>query len=263
MSMSDKHLWKDESWLRQKYCVEGLTIQEIADFADTSFDTIRYYKDKFEIKGRPNGIPPRAVALTKQELKELYWGEEMSLNTIANEIGVSGSWVLRKMDEFGIETRVQDQQKGTAWKDAETLERMYWDEGMSLKEIGDELGCSMSTVGDWMERLGVDRIDTPDEMPPNHRITHYGYEVVRTKINQTEHRVGVHQLVAVANGADVDKVFSGGKYHVHHKNGIPWDNRPENLELLTKSEHHAHHYAELEKTDDGEIIGYSKNSDSE
>ncbi|WP_394297586.1 HNH endonuclease [Halorubrum sp. BV1] len=28
---------------------------------------------------------------------------------------------------------------------------------------------------------------------------------------------------------------------VHHQNGIPWDNRPENIELISKEEHDRHH----------------------
>jgi hypothetical protein len=34
---------------------------------------------------------------------------------------------------------------------------------------------------------------------------------------------------------------------VHHKNGNKRDNRPENLEVMTQSDHIAHHRAELQK----------------
>ncbi|RBI58323.1 hypothetical protein DMJ13_27385 [halophilic archaeon] len=50
--------------------------------------------------------------------------------------------------------------------------------------------------------------------------------------------VGIHRLVAVAEyGFDA----VSGK-HIHHKTGIPWDNRPENLSPETQSEHMREHW---------------------
>jgi len=45
--------------------------------------------------------------------------------------------------------------------------------------------------------------------------------------------VPIHRLVAVAEYG-VDEVK---EKHIHHKNGVKWDNRPENLEPLSNSEH--------------------------
>lgn len=47
----------------------------------------------------------------------------------------------------------------------------------------------------------------------------------------------VHQLVAIANGADPYKVFGNDQFNIHHQNGCPLDNRPTNLELIDVSEH--------------------------
>jgi|GEM_PF-3600453 len=54
--------------------------------------------------------------------------------------------------------------------------------------------------------------------------------------------VKVHRLLAVSEfgfDAVTDKV-------VHHKNDIPWDNRPENLEPMGRAEHTAHHREQQE-----------------
>lgn len=42
------------------------------------------------------------------------------------------------------------------WHDKETLERLYHGEGLSQKEVAEELGCSRETVLAWMDKLDVD-----------------------------------------------------------------------------------------------------------
>jgi hypothetical protein len=49
--------------------------------------------------------------------------------------------------------------------------------------------------------------------------------------------VHVHQLAVIAQGADPSQVFSGGEWHVHHGNGVRWDNRPSNISLVHGSDH--------------------------
>jgi DNA-binding CsgD family transcriptional regulator len=247
--------WKDEEQLRQKYLVEGHTISELADLWDTSYDTIRYYKDKYDIISPPNNVSFKAHNLEREELYNHYWKENKSLGEIAAEYNCSETYILRKMRELEISRRVRDNEKiPDKWESQSTLSKLYWDKGLTLSEMADKIGCSAGTVSQLMERNGVARIDTPDEKPPNHRITVQGYETVRTKIGGVEKSVGVHQLVAIANGADPYKLFSGGDYHVHHKNHISWDNRPENLEVLECGEHRSIHYAKRETDTDGNLV---------
>jgi hypothetical protein len=70
-----------------------------------------------------------------------------------------------------------------------------------------------------------------------------GYVRIRTweACEGRERYVYEHQLVAIADGADPYKVFSDGRFHVHHRNRIRCDNRRENLELVDGDEHGEYH----------------------
>jgi len=245
--------WKDEAWLREKHTAERMTIQEIADHADTTFDTIRYYMRKYDVERHGNS-PPDAKYKDAEYLEREYWENEKSLNQIGEECDTGGVVILQWMERFDILRRTPDQEKGTAWKDGEALRELYWDEGLTLEEIGDKLDCHAGTVGEWMERFDIPREKTPMEKPAYYDIDRDGYGRWKSKHNQITYSLKVHQLLAVAEGADPYKVFSGNEYNVHHKNGVPWDNRPCNIELLTKSEHSRRHYQEREHAENGDFV---------
>jgi len=75
------------------------------------------------------------------------------------------------------------------------------------------------------------------------RATYYlnadGYEIWQSRFGEETDSLRVHQLLAIANGTSPYGVFGG--LHIHHKNDVPWDNRPSNLEVLTHSEHSTRH----------------------
>jgi hypothetical protein len=68
--------------------------------------------------------------------------------------------------------------------------------------------------------------------------TEHGYRFWSHRHLGEKYHVPVHRLMAVAKwGFDVVK----GNI-VHHKNGVEWDNRPENLEVKSQSEHIREHF---------------------
>ena len=133
----------------------------------------------------------------------------------------------------------------TDYRDGEILEWLYWGEGLSTHDIGSVFNITHQTVRKWMERNGVERRSryegakralskpyAPLEMHDHGQMRwalYYGGD---------ESYLKVSRLLAVSEfGFDAvcDKV-------VHHKNRIPWDDRPDNIELMTPSEHTKHHY---------------------
>lgn len=128
------------------------------------------------------------------------------------------------------------------WEDKTTMEYLYLKKKMSSGEIAEVLPCNKGHVKRWLRRHGIERSQSEAAKVryrtdlPHHR-WHNGYEQVVTQIDGDQKGVQIHRLLAVAeHGFDAvaEKV-------VHHKNGVRWDNRPENLEPMTKENHQRMH----------------------
>lgn len=124
--------------------------------------------------------------------------------------------------------------------DPDTLRRLYWDEGRSLSEIAKLTPVTIGAIKHHMEKHGIDRRSLA-EANRRHtaaiRVGQYGYVRWHSTEEGRERTCSVHRLLAVSEfGIDSVKGMD-----VHHKNGIKWDNRAENIELLTTAEHASHH----------------------
>ena len=107
------------------------------------------------------------------------------------------------------------------------------------------------------------------------KISHYGYILVHKKEHPFCTKDGFvfeHRLVVEENCdkfeskyfIEIDgKKYLRKEYEVHHKNEIKTDNRPENLMILTHSEHKKLHNAKIEIIRDskGRIISSHKKGD--
>jgi predicted XRE-type DNA-binding protein len=131
--------------------------------------------------------------------------------------------------------------------DPDTLRRLYWDEGMSQAEMAEVLPVTQSGVKYWMNKHDIETktaeqaaAESCRANSANYTLNNRGYHVWRSRENGREIAVGIHRLLAVAEGADPYEIFTGGT-HVHHKNSIPWDNRPDNIEPLDAKKHISQH----------------------
>lgn len=87
----------------------------------------------------------------EDELRRLYCEEGLTMEQLADRWDCStstvGRWIL-----------YHDLNPGRApsgeapWRDSEELRRLYYDEGLTKVEIADRLGCSLTSVTDWMRR---------------------------------------------------------------------------------------------------------------
>lgn len=119
----------------------------------------------------------------------------------------------------------------------ERLKELYLRQNLSSSEVGEKMDLATSTVSRWVTKLGL-----RDKDPANYYFNPGGEKSyprwVGTGCNGRSNRLRVHQLLAIADGADPHKIFSGN-WDVDHINGCPFDNRPENLRVMPKGKHGA------------------------
>lgn len=125
------------------------------------------------------------------------------------------------------------------WNDPEKLRELYHEEGLSIREVADRLGCVTSTVYKRMDRFGIESRSKSEaaSLPyANFSTNSDGYEEWNLGFKGETLQLRVHRLLVIAEGESPYDVFSG-EYDVHHRNDISWDNRPENVVLIDSDEH--------------------------
>lgn len=137
--------------------------------------------------------------------------------------------------------------KNPAVDDPEVLEMLYWHEGLSMSRIANRLGVSKRTVQQRFKKYGIDNrglgydgTDGRFQKYASYRTTVNGYPAWDCSDIDDKEQTFVHQLTAIADGADPYKVYSD-EYHTHHEDGVKWNNSPDNLSVITVAEHMREH----------------------
>lgn len=247
--------WKDESTLREMYLDEKMTTAEIGEELGCNPSTVGSSLEDFGIKRRGSfkndGVYEKPWR-DKETFLELYTDESLTMGDIAEEWGCDKSVIFYWLEGHDIP---ESQRRAPEWDasdyeydytDADDLEYLYHERDLALREMEEYVGRSPRTIRTWMMKHGIEREDKNDKgRSPIAPFYHddRGYEGwVAAGFGNRGH-LRVHRLLAIAEGADPHQIFSGD-YHVHHKNGIRWDNRPDNIEVMLQSEHARIHLKE-------------------
>ena len=174
-------------------------------------------------------------------LREKYWDENLSLSQVATELDCSTQTVSNWMDRHDISKRKAPGEGDTPYRDEALLKELYWGEGLSTLEISTRLDCSKYSVQKWMKEYGIETRESNHEKTPAFHTNKEGYESIHIGIDYETYQFPIHRLIAVAEGELPPDKLKGRELNVHHKNEIPWDNRWENLEVLSHEDHARHH----------------------
>lgn len=155
-----------ESDLRRLYYEERYTLDEIADHFGCSYLAVR---NRFQIYGIEIRSTAESLANADDDsyrdeewLRERYHGDGLSKQVIADQCGVSESTVQHWMNEFGIEARglsaaqlKRSERRNEPYMDADLLETLYWDEGMTQREMAEYFDVTQIVMTRWMNKYDI------------------------------------------------------------------------------------------------------------
>jgi len=123
------------------------------------------------------------------------------------------------------------------YKNPDTLQQLYCEEGLSQGGIAERFGITQQAVSYWFQKLGI---ETPTRNYTVSRWVDGGY----SRLTDGNEIVYEHHLCAIADGADPHDVFADGTKVVHHQTCKLIDT-PETVEVIDRGSHSRLHISDV------------------
>ena len=173
-----------------------------------------YSRATGEVWPSPCGVP---ITVKEDTLAEMYEAQGMTLVQIANLFSCSPATVSAHLQRHGVKVRSCGEYPRTAAQEA------YF---QRLRDEG--------------ERRRAEKPEQPKKEPAHRFIDSRGYVLCKAPGHPRANRFGYVPEHTLVMEAIIGRYLAEDEV-VHHINRKRDDNRPENLQLMTKAEHHALH----------------------
>ena len=144
----------DEATLWRLYVDEGLTVRAMAKRWGVATQTVHTWPVAAGVPRRPSPATIRGD-VRDDEIARLYTRGHTAAE-IAVQLGCSTSLVYFRLERRGIARRPRAPRGGVRPADAE-LAHLYWDCGLSLRDLAGRYGVSRQAVHGWLTASGIDR----------------------------------------------------------------------------------------------------------
>lgn len=153
--------YQDQSWLREKYWEEGMSLSEMAELCDVTPPTIRNWMEEYDIERRSSRKPqagdPEPKHRDEEWLREKYVEEGKSQAEIADLCDVSQPTIGKWLREYGFDTGSCGNSKlDERLDDEDWLREKYVEKKISASRIARLLGCSSQTVRRKLRRADIE-----------------------------------------------------------------------------------------------------------
>jgi transposase len=151
----------DLDQLRRLYVEQGRTVAQVAEVLGIGRGTAHNWLRAAGVELRPSPSK-RRDDVSDDELRELYVTERLSAPDIAGRIGCGTTTVYHRLEELGIPRRSYS--PAQVRPDRSELNRLYIEEGLSLRQIAAKFDVTAPAVAGWLRHDDI--AARPARTPP-------------------------------------------------------------------------------------------------
>lgn len=169
------HVDKDE--LYQLYVVEGLDIKDIAERLGV---TSRLISSRIKKFGFCHQKKEKYSYVTREVLENLYVTNGLSVQQCASKLNAPYDTIVLRLKRYNIPLRHRGSEYD--WITKDLLINLYYNRGLTCKEISGQLNASVSTIQKRMNKYGIEkRVLSRRKMDESLRDTYYNKYIVEGK----------------------------------------------------------------------------------